>query len=78
MKSAMNRVIRKLAKSSSVSAAEAADQIDKFVHDLRRKLKRGQVASVPGVGKLSPGPLPQIMEELNGDRKSARARRRGR
>ncbi len=52
----MDRVIRQLAKKSSVTPAEAADQMDKFIHDVRRKLKRGEIASVPGVGKLAPGP----------------------
>lgn len=76
MKAGMDLVIRQLAKKSSVSPAEAADQIDKFIHDVRRKLKRGETASVPGIGKLSPGPGLQVIKELNGNDKSSRTRRR--
>jgi hypothetical protein len=78
IKMGMNRVIRQLAKTSSVSTAEAADQIDKFIHDMLRKLKRGETASVPGVGMLSPGPGPQEIKEPNVHGKSTRTRRRGR
>lgn len=74
----MNRVIRELVKTSSVTPAEAADQIDKFVHDLRRKLRKGQRVSVPGVGVLTPGINSQLIEERNAERTSARTRRRGR
>ena len=75
-KGGMDLVIRQLAKKSSVSPAEAADQIDKFIHDVRRKLKRGEIASVPGIGKLAPGPGLQVIKELNGNDKPSRTRRR--
>jgi hypothetical protein len=76
IKAGMDFVIRQLAKKSSVSPAEAADQIDKFIHDVRRKLKRGETASVPGIGKLAPGPGLQVIKELNGNDKPSRTRRR--
>ena len=74
----MNRVIQELVKTSSFTPAEAADQLDKFVHDLRRKLKKGERVCVPGVGVLQPGSIAQLIEEKNAKRTVSRTRRRGR
>lgn len=71
----MNRVITQLAKTSSVSPAKAADQLDTFVHDLLRKLRRGEKAAVPGVGILTPGPGSKFVEEKNANRSTTRNRR---
>jgi nucleoid DNA-binding protein len=75
--SGMNRVISQLAKKSSVTPAKAADQLDKFVHDLLQKLRRGEQAPVPGVGVISPGMEARLIKEPNGG-KPARDRRRSR
>ena len=50
----MKQVIRQLAKRSSVTQAEAADQIDKYIHDVLRKLRKGHNVPVPGVGVIAP------------------------
>ena len=58
----MKQVIRQLAKRSSVTQAEAADQIDKYIHDVLQKLRKGQRVPVPGVGVITPGRDSQIDE----------------
>jgi nucleoid DNA-binding protein len=73
----MNKLARKIAKRSSLSPAAAADEIDKVVHSVIRKLRRGESATVPGVGTLQPGAYAQILsnKEPNAKGKSAPTRR---
>jgi hypothetical protein len=61
----MNRVIRQLSKDSSVTPGRAADQIDKVVHRLLQKLRKGEDAPLPGVGVITPGPTPKFIEEIH-------------
>lgn len=75
---AMKRVIRKLAKNAAVTPAEAADQVDKVVHEMLRKLRRGETAPLPGVGTLTPGPVTRLVEDMNGNNTTSRDRRRSR
>jgi hypothetical protein len=74
----MNSVIRKLAKSSSVTPAKAADQLDKVVHKLLQKLRKGEAVPLPGVGILTPGLGTGFIEEIHGNDRAARSRRKGR
>jgi hypothetical protein len=71
----MNRVIRQIAKNSSVTPAKAADQVDKVVHRLLQKLRKGEAAPLPGVGVLSPGPGIQFLQEIHGNDTASRNRR---
>jgi nucleoid DNA-binding protein len=48
------QLIRRLARKSKVSEAVAADSIDKVVHAIVSRLRRKQVAEVPGIAKLQP------------------------
>jgi len=61
----MKQVIRQLAKRSSVTQAEAADQIDKYIHDVLRKLRKGQNVPVPGVGVITPGRNSKLIKDSN-------------
>jgi nucleoid DNA-binding protein len=61
----MKKVIQQLAKKSSVTPAQAADQIDNYIHDVLRKLRKGQRVPVPGVGVITPNRDLQLMKELN-------------
>jgi len=45
----------RLAKQARVSKAQAADQVDRVVHQIVRNLRRGQSAKFPGLGNFSPG-----------------------
>jgi nucleoid DNA-binding protein len=61
----MNKIIQQLAKKSSVSQAQAADQIDNYIHDVLRKLRKGQRVPVPGVGVITPNRDLQLIKDSN-------------
>jgi nucleoid DNA-binding protein len=46
---------KRMARRSGVSEAEAADQLDRVVHQILQKLRRGQEAPLPGLGKFRVG-----------------------
>jgi nucleoid DNA-binding protein len=54
---------RRLARRSGVSAAEAADRLDRTVYQILEKLRHGQEAPLPGLGKLLMGPNREIRFE---------------
>jgi nucleoid DNA-binding protein len=45
----------RLAKQTRSSKAEAADQLDRVVHEIIFNLRKGQPARFPGLGSFSPG-----------------------
>jgi len=45
----------RLARKARVSKAAAADRLDEVIHDILASLRRGQEASLPGLGKFVPG-----------------------
>ncbi len=49
------QVARKLAKESRMSAGAAADQVDRILSDLQKRMRRGKSASLPGLGTFRPG-----------------------
>ncbi len=55
----MNRIdlAARLALASHKSKAEAADELDRVVHRILRKLRQGKPVSLPGLGRLRPGGL---------------------
>ena len=46
---------RRLARQSSLTQAEAADRIDRVVNRIVAKLRKGESASLPGLGEFRPG-----------------------
>jgi len=48
----------RLARQSGVSKAEAADRLDRVVHQIISKLRKGHAASLPGLGEFIPGSSP--------------------
>jgi len=46
---------RRLAKQTKVTKAAAADRVDRVVHEIVVKLRKGQAARLPGLGKFRPG-----------------------
>jgi len=48
------QLAKRLAKESRVSTAAAADQVDRIVSDLLMRVRRGEVASLPGLGSFQP------------------------
>lgn len=49
-------IAKRLARQSGVSKAEAADELDRVVHEILFKLRKGKPASLPGLGLFKPGP----------------------
>jgi len=48
---------KRYAEGTRLSPAEAADQVDRVVNDLLRRLRTGQSASLPGLGAIKPGAI---------------------
>ena len=46
------KIIEKLANESNVTPAAAADQVDQVVNDILARLRKGQKASLPGLGSF--------------------------
>jgi nucleoid DNA-binding protein len=49
-------IAKRLARQAGVSNAEAADQLDRVVHEILSKLRKGKTATIPGLGQFAPGP----------------------
>lgn len=43
---------RTLARQTSLSSADARDQVDELVHKILKALRQGRPVKLPGVGKL--------------------------
>jgi nucleoid DNA-binding protein len=50
----MEQLARRLAKESHITTAAAADQLDRVVHDILKRLRSGHSASFPGLGTFLP------------------------
>ena len=48
------QLARRLAKESHISTAAAADQLDRVLHDILKRIRGGQSASFPGLGTFRP------------------------
>jgi len=47
-------IARKIARHAGLSAAEAADSLDRIVNDIVDKLRHGKEAEIPGLGRFHP------------------------
>jgi nucleoid DNA-binding protein len=45
-------IVKRMARRAGVSRAEAADSLDRVVHQIVLRLKSGQDAGLPGLGTL--------------------------
>ncbi|HTM49886.1 MAG TPA: HU family DNA-binding protein [Bryobacteraceae bacterium] len=45
----------RLARRTRLSKAEAADQLDRVIHQIVTRLRQGQPAALPGLGRFCPG-----------------------
>ncbi|MCZ2074707.1 MAG: HU family DNA-binding protein [Bryobacteraceae bacterium] len=50
-----DELAQKLARQTHLSKAKAADELDRVVHDMIRKLKKGYTVALPGIGTLQTG-----------------------
>jgi nucleoid DNA-binding protein len=48
------QLARRLAKESHITTAAAADQLDRVLHDILKRVRSGQSASLPGLGTFRP------------------------
>ncbi len=46
---------KRLAKQSKLTQAAAADQLDRVVHEILQRVRKGKAASLPGLGTFSAG-----------------------
>jgi nucleoid DNA-binding protein len=49
------QIARRLAKESHISPAAAADQLDRIVSEVLKRLRKGEAASIPGLGSFRAG-----------------------
>lgn len=45
----------RLARNTGQSRPAAADELDRVINDILARLRRGEAAELPGLGKLIPG-----------------------
>ena len=62
----------RLARVRRISKAKAADQLDRVVHDILRKLRKGQSTSLPGLGTFTPGRKLRFRFESSRQRQTGR------
>jgi nucleoid DNA-binding protein len=48
-------IARRMARESGMTQAQAADLLDRAVHEILSSLRRGRKASLPGLGTFTPG-----------------------
>jgi nucleoid DNA-binding protein len=48
------QLAQRLAKESNITTAAAADQLDRVLHDILKRVRSGQSASFPGLGTFLP------------------------
>jgi nucleoid DNA-binding protein len=48
-------IARRLARESRISTAAAADQLDRIMSDILKRIRRGKPASIPGLGTFRAG-----------------------
>jgi nucleoid DNA-binding protein len=70
----MDELIQRLAAASATTPAKAADEIDKLIHTILKKLREGRPARLPGLGEFRPG-REFCPETFHGERRSGRGRR---
>jgi hypothetical protein len=57
------QLVQRLARESGITPAAAADQLDLILNDILKRVRRGQSASLPGLGTFWPGPKPEFYFE---------------
>ena len=48
------QLARRVAKESHITTAAAADQLDRVMHDILKRVRSGQSAPFPGLGTFHP------------------------
>lgn len=61
-------IAKDMARQSGVTEAEAADRLDRVVHDILSKLRSGKSASLPGLGRFSSGAGGKVTFKATGEK----------
>jgi nucleoid DNA-binding protein len=61
-------ISKRMARQSGVSPAEAADRLDRVVHQILSDLRKGKPAPLPGLGKFTQAADGSIRFEREGVR----------
>ncbi len=62
-------IARRMARSTGLSEAEAADRLDRVVRQILRNLRKGRTASLPGLGRFKNGVDGKVaFEPIEGER----------
>lgn len=56
-------IAKRMARETGMSEAEAADRLDRVVHQILSNLRRGRSAPLPGLGKFTATPEGTIQFE---------------
>lgn len=73
----MQDLIHRLAEESDVTPGQAADNIDELIHRIKRRLRGGRAARLPGLGLFTPGRAMKFRAEeshASGSRSGGKAR----
>jgi nucleoid DNA-binding protein len=62
-------IAKRMARQSGVSEAEAADRLDRVVHQILSNVRKGKEASLPGLGRFKQGPDGKVVFEREGGRR---------
>lgn len=61
-------IAKLMARRSGVTQAEAADRLDRVLHEIVAELRRGGEAKLPGLGKFKHGPDGRVAFEPEGSK----------
>lgn len=64
-----SEIVRKIARQSGVTEAEAADRVDRVVNQILASLRQGKTAELPGLGRFRPAAGGRIRFEREGGRR---------
>jgi nucleoid DNA-binding protein len=59
-------IAKRIARQSRVSEAEAADRLDRMIHQILSNLRKGRETPLPGLGTLTRGPDGKLAFEREG------------
>ena len=60
-------IAKRMARQSGLSQAEAADRLDRVIHEILTDLRQGNPASLPGLGRFVQGSDGKVSFEPEGN-----------
>ncbi len=64
-----NKTLIKMLRRDGLPRPQAADQLDRVVHQILSRLKRGEPVELPGLGTFTPGAKPSFEFDANAMKK---------